>query len=231
MKKILLLSILVLLFTGCKVEYKLTIEDDLQVTESVNMTGTDALFDIYYKSSRLNVINMLFDDYAKDMLQKNNYQYEIIEEKTPYVLATKKYDNIKSFTNDTIFYKQYFNSLEYSEKDGVVTIETKDFMPNDPDNPGRYNISDLRISIESKYKVLEHNATSMDESTNTYYWDIKADTNDFKLLLKVDSNTKFDPYTNMYIAIIISVLIIIITWITVWQLEKREKKNKKKKNS
>lgn len=228
MKKILLLSILILLFTGCKVEYKLTIEDDLKVVESVNMTGTESLFDIYYKSSKLNVINMLYDDYAKNTLSENNYDSKIIEDKTPYVLATKEYDNLKSFTNNTIFYEQYFDDIEYLEKDGVITIKTKGFKPNEPDDPGRYDIKTLSIAVQSKYKILDHNASSVNKKTNTYFWEITSSTEDFEMNLKVDSKVKFNPHTDTYIGIIVSVLVIIITWVIVGYLEKHDKKKKSK---
>ena len=193
------------------------------------MTGTDNLFENYYKSSKLNVVKM-FLDVDKITLDEYGYNYKIIEESTPYVLADKKYNNMASFTENTVFYKQYFDSLEYSEKDGIITIEGKDFLPNDPDDPGRYYISDMTIAIESKYKVIDNNANSVDKDTNTYYWNIDNDTTDFKLLLSFDSNTKFNPYINEIIMIIVSILIVIITWLSVWYFYRNEKKKKKNKN-
>ena len=59
MKKWLLLIISIFLITGCKVEYNITINDNLSVSESVNMTGTDDFFDVYYKTLRINVIKMI----------------------------------------------------------------------------------------------------------------------------------------------------------------------------
>lgn len=228
MKKILLLIILILLTGGCKVEYNLFVSDDMKIVESVNMTGTEGLFDIYYKSSKLNVIKMLLDE-DKATLDENNYHYEIVEDNTPYVQADKEYSDMETFTKNSIFYKQYFENLECEEKDGVVTLKTNGFKPNDPEDPDRYDIKDLTISITSKYKVVDSNANKVNKKTNTYYWNIDNETTDFSLMLSYDSNVKFNPYINTYIMIFVSILIIIITWVSVWYFDQKEKKNKKKK--
>jgi len=205
------------------------ISDDLKITETVNMTGTDSLFDIYYKSSKLNVIKMLLEE-DKATLDENNYHYEIIEDNIPYVLADKEYSNMKNFTKNSIFYKQYFDTIEYKEKDGVITLKTIGFKPNDSEDPSRYDIKGLTISITSKYKIVDNNANKVDKTTNTYYWNIDNDTTDFSLMLSYDSNVKFNPYINTYVMIVVSVLIIIITWVLIWYFDKREKKKKKNSN-
>lgn len=230
MKKVFLLIILILLTGGCKVEYNLIVSEDLKIIETVNMTGTDDLFDIYYKSSKLNVVKMLLDE-DKGVLDDNNYNYKIIEDTVPYVLADKEYPDMETFTKNSIFYKQYFESLEYEENDGIITLKTNGFKPNDPEDPSRYDIKDLTISITSKYRIVDSNADRINKKTNTYYWELDND-EDFSILLSYDSDIKFNPYINTYIMVIISVLIIIITWIIVWYTERNDKKNKKnKKNS
>lgn len=229
MKRVLLLIVLILLTGGCKVEYNLTIDDDLSVLENVNMTGTEALFDIYYKSSKLNVINMLLD-VDKDTLENNGYNYKIVEDTTPYVLADKEYNDVNSFVDNTIFYKQYFDNLEYKNKNGVITISTNNFKPNDSDDPNRFDISNLTIAITSKFKVVKHNADDVSQNTNTYYWHINRSTENFELLLSFDSNIKFNPNINTYIIIIVSVLIIIITWLIIWCYDRKDKKKKRKIN-
>ena len=228
MKKILLLILIVFLTSGCKVEYNLFINDDLNVTESLNMTGTDSLFDSFYKSSKLNVVKLLLDA-DKEQLDNNSYNYELIEDYIPYVLANKKYKDMKLYANDTIFYKQYFEDLVCDNKDGIVTLKTKDFKPNDPDDPSRYNIKELTIAITSKYKVIKHNADRFNEKTNTYYWDINANTVDFDLLFSFNSKIKFNPYINIYLMIFISLVVLLVTWISICWFYRKEKINKLKK--
>lgn len=216
------------MMTGCKVEYNLTILEDLKIEESLNMTASEEIFNNYYKNSKLSVVKRLLDE-DKATLDENNYHYEIVEDSIPYVLADKEYSDMETFTKNSIFYKQYFESLECEEKDGIITLKTKGFEPNDPENPNRYYIKDLTISITSKYKIVDSNANKVNKKTNTYYWNIDNETTDFSLMLSYDSNVKFNPYINTYIMIFVSILIIIITWVSVWYFDQKEKKNKKKK--
>ena len=123
MKKVLLLIGCIFLFTGCKVEYNLVINNDLKVYEEVKMTGTDEFFDSYYKSSRINVLNMVFDDSRKEELKNLGYKYEIVEGITPYVLANKTYNNISDFSNNTIFASQYFEKIDVFDNNGVISLE------------------------------------------------------------------------------------------------------------
>lgn len=216
------------MMTGCKVEYNLTILEDLKIEESLNMTASEEIFNNYYKNSKLSVVKRLLDE-DKATLDENNYHYEIVEDSIPYVLADKEYSDMETFTKNSIFYKQYFESLECEEKDGIITLKTKGFEPNDPENPNRYYIKDLTISITSKYKIVDSNANKVNKKTNTYYWSIDNNTTDFSLMLSYDSNVKFNPYINTYIMIFVSILIIIITWVIIWYFDQKEKKNKKKK--
>ena len=108
-------------------------------------------------------------------------------------------------------------------------LKTKDFKPNDPDDPSRYNIKELTIAITSKYKVIEHNADRFNEKTNTYYWDINANTVDFDLLFSFNSKIKFNPYINIYLMIFISLVVLLVTWISICWFYRKEKINKLKK--
>lgn len=233
MKKIFLITVLIFLLTGCQVDYNLTIDKNLEVLEEVNMTGTNEFFSTYSKTSKINVIKMLFDDYSKNLLVNNNYNYEFVEpqkkEENPYLLASKKYNNLKDYSDNTIFYQQFFEDIKYSENGNLIRIETVGFNPNDPENPDRYNIHKLTIKIKSNYIVTDHNASKVNEDTNTYYYEINEDTEDFSLKFEFDKTKEFNPYLKTYLRIGICVLIIILTWTIIYYYNKRT--NKKKKNA
>lgn len=210
MKKILLLIICILIITGCKVEYNLVINNDLTISESVKMTGTDEFFDNYYKSSRMNVIEMMFDDYRKEDLRNGGYSYQIIDGNTPYVLASQDYVNAQDFATKTILFAQYFEDIEVYEQDGVITIETHDFIPINPDSIERYNIKTTKIDIKSSYKIVSHNASSYDEKTNTYTWYIDDETTDFSLKFAYDTNEIYQvSKNNTDLMLIIGTLLVI----------------------
>lgn len=226
MRKILLLIICILLITGCKVEYKININNDFTINEEVKMTGSDEFFDIYYKSSRLNVINTVFTDSEKTLLKDNKYNFEIIETETPYVLASKKHLSVEDFAKDTLFYKQYYDSLKVSNDNGIVTIDTEEFLGNSVNDPNRYDIKNAKISISIGYKVLESNSSNYDEKTNTYTWYVNHDTTESKIHLVYDTNNVFkheDENNDLMIIIYILILVVVII---IYAVYKSKNKNK-----
>lgn len=223
MKKILLLIGCIFLITGCKVEYNLLINNDLTVSEKVMMTGTEEFFDIYYKSSKLNVINTTFTDREKKRLDDNGYQYEIVDAITPYVLAKKNYDNVLDFGNNTIFYEQYFEKIDVTNNDGIVSIKTGEFLPIEPDNPNRYDITKMVVEIKCAYDVIENNATKYDLKTNTYTWYIERDAKDFSINFSYDTNKIFSSDDNSDWLMIIGTIIVMVIVIVIAYIMKKQR--------
>lgn len=225
MKKVLLLLLCIFLITGCKVEYNLIISNDLTIEEKVNMTGTDDFFDTYYKSSRNNVIKMIFDESRQNYLKENGYNYEIVEGERPFVVANKQYSSLDNFAKETIFFKQYFENVIVTEKEGIVSLTTDEFIPINPDSIERYYIRTSTIKITPAYKVIESNATSFDEKTNTYTWHIDDETKDFSIKLSYDNKEIYvPPKNNLNIMLIIIMIIFIIGLIVVYVINKKNVK-------
>ena len=166
MKKKLLLLVIVLLLTGCSTKYNLIINEDLTVTEEAKLTGTEGFFSNYYKSTKKNVLNSQLDSY-KSVLDENNYQYELIDDTTPYVLVKKNYKNVNDYINSTLLFNEYFDEVKYTEDGNIRKIETIGFNENNPENPDRFDIKELEISIKCPYKVKKHNAKKADNTKNT----------------------------------------------------------------
>lgn len=210
MKKYIVLIIFILFITGCKVEYNLVIDDNFKVSEEVSMTGTDEFFSSFYKSSKLNVVNMYLDEGRKDDLLKNGYQYEIIEMERPYLIAKKEYSNLSEYREQTIFLDQYFDDIEVLEENGIISIKTKDFKPIFADSLDRYVIKTTKINITCPFMVVENNALEHDEKTNTYSWYINDDANDFSILFSYDENIRYEVPGDIDWFMVISGIIIIV---------------------
>ena len=224
MKKIFVLLVFLFLITGCKAQYKIVINDDLSLTEEANLTGTQDFFDNYYKTTKKKVINSYLDIY-KNILDANNYRYELINSDIPYVKVKKKYNDILDYTKNSILFNGYFDEVKYSENGNIKKLETIGYNYVGPDsNEDRFYVSDLEIAIKCPYKVTDHNAYLIDTKTNTYYYELTE--KEGKILLEYDISRKFDPNSNLIRTIIISFVIIIIIWFTVFI----SNKNKTKKN-
>ncbi len=219
MKKILILIMFVVILTGCQVKYNVVINEDLTINEDAKLTGTEDFFNNYYKTTKTNVLKSMLEIY-QDILDEDSYSYEIVEETVPYVHVTKKYNNVNEYINNSKLFNEYFDEIKYSEDGNIRKIETIGINENDPDNPERFNIKELEISITTPFKVVNHNAKSVNKKTNTYYYELN-EKND-KILLEYNISKKFNPNSDIIIMIIVCVLIIIVSWTVVVILNKKK---------
>lgn len=222
MKKIVILIGALLLVTGCSVKYNIVINEDLSVSEEAKLTGTEKFFDVYYKTTKKHVLEGMIDIY-KDQLIENKYQYELIEDKVPYVLVNKKYDSVNEYINNSKLFNNYFDEIKYTENKNIRRIETFGYNENDIDNPDRFVIEELEITITCPYVVKNNNAKDVNKQTNTYYYELNKDNN--KILLEYDISKKFNPNADLIKTLIIAVIVVVITWITVVVLTKKNKNN------
>ena len=220
MKKIIIIMISLLFLTACSVKYDLTINEDLSIIEEASLTGTQDFFANYYKTTKKNVVKSFLEQY-QDILKEKGYQYEFVDDDIPFVNVKKTYDNISNYTKGSLLFNDYFDEVKYTEDGNLKRIETIGFNDNNPEDPNRFDIKKLSISITCPYKVKNHNAKRVDDKTNTYYYELD-NSSDYKILLEFDVSKKFNKYENMLITVAICFLIIIFTWVIVYILNKKK---------
>ena len=74
MKKI-ILALIVLVVTGCSVNYNVKINDDFTINEKVEIKEDDKFYEQYYRTTRKNALNGILDNYS-NILKNNNYRYK-----------------------------------------------------------------------------------------------------------------------------------------------------------
>ncbi len=231
LKKIILILIIIFITTGCvSSDYNLTINKDLSVNEEVFISATDEYFDLFYMDYRLTIVKNVYNNQEiMKTLPDNNYSYKLIEEeRRPGVLANKKYNNINDYIKETIFKTQVFEDIEYIEKDNLITIQTKNFLPYVEDETDvRYPISDLKINIKVPYVVTSNNADKYDNVTNTYTWNIDEETKDKKIEITFDKNKIYVYNLGIYIFISILIILAIIVIVIILKMVKKNKRNNK----
>lgn len=221
MKKICILIMFIFLVTGCSVNYNLTINEDLTITENAKLTGTSDFFSNYFKTTKKNVLKSYLDVY-QNVLTENKYTYELKEDTVPYVLVTKKYDSIKEYTEKSILFSDYFEEVKYTENGDIKRIETTGYdKGNSDDNRDRFYLREVSIAIKCPYKVKEHNAKNVDEETNTYYYELNNE--DDVIILEFDASSKYNPSAKTIKIIIIMALVVVVSWLTVFILNKKNK--------
>ena len=219
MKKIVIL-LLLCLTTGCSVNYKVNINEDLTIIEEAEIKGNEAFYQPYYKTTKVNVLKELLEGY-KETLIENNYDYELLENYNPSIKIKKQYNDINSYLNNSLLFNDYFEKINYTENNKNVKIETEGFNPNEEDNPDRFYVRDLDIAITCAYNVVNSNAVKIDKKTNTYHFQMDENTKEFKILLEFDTSSKFNPNIEIYVMILVGVLMVIASWIFVYKSKRK----------
>ncbi len=222
MKKKVFLLLILFLLTGCSCRYDVSINNDQTVNEEVIIYGTNRLYNTYYKTNKVDVLKENLENYIED-LEENNYEYYLKEDTEPYIVIKKKYSNMEDYLNNSHFFNDYFDEISYNKEGNIVKIETVGFNPNEEDNPDRFYVEDALINIKIDYEVGSANTEVIDDKTNTFTYSLLEDTNDFKILINYDLSTKFNPHKKNMIYIVIAILVIIITWITMFFVNRKKK--------
>lgn len=205
MKKILILLCLILMITGCNVEYNVTINND-KIDENITVY-TDSLNFTSESDGNSNNINNI-DYYAynssdnkykynKTIKKSNNlYEINLTYTHTPneFVNSTSlNYFKYHSFINDE---KYYYIKLQDGLKNGYKDKISKTVL----------------VKINTDNKVVQNNADKIEG--NTYIWEITKENADKKeILFQVMKNEKNDGFvykTNGNVLIMGSIAIFIV---------------------
>lgn len=236
--------IICLLLTGCKIDYSLKITNDNQFVENAELNkyfpnGSSSLDEL--GSYTYNFANELRSD-AYGYLNKIGYSnYSVTD------ISSKNYEGIRveriykgpNSYNYNLLIKNLYDDFSVNTDDDIVTISAKGF--NREKVESRYEmlgmtISNSSINVELPYKVIENNADSVDKSNNVYTWYINDDTVNKDILLKYDLNNIYavniktlDSFIDMTVVyVILSFIIFVIVSYMIYIYVKRVYENKNK---
>ena len=185
-KKVILLILVILLFSGCSVQYDLYINEDLTVNEKVTATEDTNSLRKNTGVDPKNAANSIFKSYKIDGTQ---YSFSTIE----------KNSNVTS-TASTSFktldeYEDYFKSdivkeVNITKKDNFVTLEYKQDVPLSTYSSKSLVYDSIQVNINVPFKVTEENADIV--KGNTYTWNIRKDEDLKNMKLTFDTNETVD---------------------------------------
>ena len=216
-KKIILLILVMLLFSGCSVNYDLYVNSDLTVNERVTAyEGADSLKTKTGQEAKA-AANTFYDLYKIDGV---NYSFSTVENNGLVTSITTT--SFKSLED----YEEYFKSdivkeVNITKKDSNITIEYKQNVPLNDYSSRSLIYDDITVNLNIPFKVTKHNADSV--KGNTYTWNINKDgkLKDIKITFNKDETSTsrvFDfgffkinvKYSVLLVSGLVLVLLIII---------------------
>ena len=152
--KIFIFLCLILLLSGCSVEYDLTLNDDLTVSEKVNY-----LYDMFKRNGEDITLTSREDEY------------------NTYATAITSHDDINDYASK--FSSDVFDNINVTKDGNIITFsaEQKELLSSDTNYSLLYD--DITVNITIPFEVTSNNADKV--NGNTYTWNIKKDS-DYKTI-------------------------------------------------
>ena len=222
MKKNIFLILILFLITGCSCNYNISLNKDLTVDEEIIIYGTNRLYNAYYKTNRVDVLKENLENYVEE-LEVDNYESSLVEDVNPYIIIKRKYQNMEEYLNNSKFFNDYFDEISYNKSGNIVKIDTIGFNPNEEDNPDRFYVENALINVKLSYEVNNANTSIVDDKTNTFQYNLLENDSDFKLLINYDISKKFNPLKKNMIYIVGAILVIVITWLILFLVNRKKK--------
>ncbi len=230
MKKIKIFIFLcsILLLSGCSVEYNLTLNDDLTVSEKVVATERTKRMEALTKQKGEQAVNYLYNMFKRD--DENITLTSREDDYNTYATAITSHENINDYASK--FSSDVFNNVNVTKDGNIITFSTtqKELLSSDTNYSLLYD--DITVNVTIPFEVTSNNADKV--TGNTYTWNIKKNT-DYKTIEfsykegnkedQVNINVNDETYNIQYGVIIAVGLIILIGSIVLFVYIKNKKNN------
>lgn len=230
MKKIKIFIFLcsILLLSGCSVEYNLTLNDDLTVSEKVVATERTKRMEALTKQKGEQAVNYLYNMFKRD--DENITLTSREDDYNTYATAIISHEDINDYASK--FSSDVFNNVNVTKDGNIITFSTtqKELLSSDTNYSLLYD--DITVNVTIPFEVTSNNADKV--TGNTYTWNIKKNT-DYKTIEfsykegnkedQVNINVNDETYNIQYGVIIAVGLIILVGSIILFVYIKNKKNN------
>ena len=227
--KVLIILLMVVLLSGCSVEYNLIINDDTSVNEKVvakEITNRMKANTGLGKKESLNYLYYMFDrqNLKTKMTSSSENGYTIAK-------VTGSHNSLSAYAEN--FKSDIVPEVKYTEKDNIVTLEFDQTEVLSSKSSRTPIYDDITVNIKVPFKVISSNSSS--SYRDTYTWKIKKDQKVKKIKISFDkSDLKYKKLITIgkstysikyeYIALGIFLFVILLVILIVYVNNKKNNK-------
>lgn len=213
--KILIVSFIVIVLTGCSGNYNVEINKDLTINEELNLS-IDKESDTYEKTLKI------FEDNDID-----ESKYKVISFDDEVKIEYKeKYNSFEDYIINSKVYPQFVKNIDYNKTNKFIDIYTNENIKvkNNKTKLNGTNLNDfgaIQVNIINPFKIDMTNAEIIND--NIYTWSITNETKNINIQMR------FKPETNQisYKKIIVLIVLVISASVLIYNFVKRFKKGHK----
>lgn len=204
--------ILILLFSGCSVDYNVDFNENLSVSEKVNIMIPDS--DENYSRA--------VDLFELNNIPKEDYKVTRVFDEIK-IVYTKKYKSIEDYILNSKVYKQSSSKILLNKNDTTTTLSTNiNFSDNNisTNKDNNFKIDYLKLSVNSKLPVVSSTADKKEK--NKYVWEYNKDSKEKNIKLEFKNQPSFMTYKSVAVIFLIVISSIIIAKIILSRLKDSE---------
>lgn len=208
-----MLLILILLFSGCSVDYNVDFNENLSVSEKVNIMIPDS--DENYSRA--------VDLFELNNIPKEDYKVTRVFDEIK-IVYTKKYKSIEDYILNSKVYKQSSSKILLNKNDTTTTLSTNiNFSDNNisTNKDNNFKIDYLKLSVNSKLPVVSSTADKKEK--NKYVWEYNKDSKEKNIKLEFKNQPSFMTYKSVAVIFLIVISSIIIAKIILSRLKDSER--------
>lgn len=168
-KKFILLILVIILFSGCSVNYNLTVNEDLTVNEKVVAVESTNSLKTKTGQDPKTAANSLYNFYK---IEGVKYKFSTVAgDADTKSYASTSYKSLEEY--ESRFTSDIVKEVKIKKKDSYITMEYKQDVPLSDFASKSLIYDSIAVNIDVPFKVTEHNADSV--KGNTYTWNIEKD--------------------------------------------------------
>lgn len=223
-KKFVFIVFIIILCSGCRAEYNLTINDDLSVEENVLATEDSEFFEEYEKSSMGRVVGFILEPYLNTLNENSYTTNSYITNSRSGATIMKKFNSIEEYANSNLFSSQYAENVNYSKDGNEITLSVKGNFSKAEQDQTRFPIDEAAISIKLPFKVIENNADKVDGDVYTWIF-TENDTQEREIKIIFDKSKIKKDINYWYVGIVIGIIILLIVLFMVYNKIRSKRNN------
>ncbi|MFA5407896.1 MAG: hypothetical protein WC343_03895 [Bacilli bacterium] len=194
--KVVLLVFVLLLMTGCNIDYNITVNDKKEVEETATVSSTNQSILVNNESINL-YLNQQIDTY-KNLNNFNKYSYsKVIGDVNSSVTMSREYSSLREYAKSPIF-KYVFENATIIENEEYTSFKTVgayyyNHMYSEKEQiDSNFYIDTVIIKIKFYNKVLENNADEVDNKNNVLTWKITSKSIEKSIYFKINNDKRYD---------------------------------------
>lgn len=217
--KLLVLLFIVIILTGCDVNYDLLVTDNKKVLETVTFVGDNQSILKGNDSVNVYIDNQIKAYKGLDIFERYGFTKQIGEANSSMTMK-RTYQTLKEYADSPLF-KQLFETasvITNSETSSFTTIGSYYYASlfGEGGKDPSYTINLIKVRIKFYNEMVECNADIKNTKSNIYEWHITSSNIDKSISFKINNNKRYDVMIMDFISnnilnfIVIGVVIAII---------------------